>query len=177
VDRPVDALVGPEAGDRDDAVVGLADRAKVLAGHVGGVAAVFSVAGVVDDQHAVVVGAGGRVGQQHLKAPLVELLVVPGRLRQEELQALHGRVLGTNDRFGAGQGGQRLVAVAGQQQPLQVGAQAAPLRQRAKQRVELGGVVLQRARCGWAGKALGHRGTSASSANRSALHLPPSSLN
>src|SRR6266540_3187714 len=46
---------------------------------------------------------------------------------------------------------------------LQVGAQAAPLRQPAKQRVELGGVALQGTGGGWAGQALGHRGTSASS--------------
>jgi hypothetical protein len=174
VDRPVDALVGPQAGDRDDAVVGLADRAEVLAGHVGGVAAVFSVAGVVDDQHALLVGGGGRVAKQQLQAALVDLLVVPGRLRQEELQALHGRMLGADHGFGAGECGQGLVAVSWQQQALQVAPQAATLRERAKQRVELGGVVLQGAGGGWAGQALGHRGTSASSANGSALYVPPS---
>ena len=52
--------------------------------------------------------------------------------------------------------GHGLVAVAGQQQPLQVGAQAAALREPGEQGVELGGVVLQRARSGWAGQALGH---------------------
>jgi hypothetical protein len=176
VDGPVDALVGPQAGDRHDAVVGLAHRAQVLAGHVRGLGAVFSVAAVVDDQHPLVVGAGGRVVTQQLQPPLVELLVVPGRLRQEELQALHGRMLRADHGFGAGQGGQGLVAVSWQQQALQVGAQAAALRQRAKQRVELGSVVLQGARGGWAGQALGHRGTSASSANGSALYVPTSSL-
>src|SRR6266542_1961335 len=64
---------------------------------------------------------------------------------------------------GSGQTGQGLVAVSWQQQALQVGAQAAPLRQPAKQRVELGGVALQGTGGGWAGQALGHRGTSASS--------------
>jgi hypothetical protein len=86
-------------------------------------------------------------------------------------------MLRAEDRFGAGQGGQGLVAVPRQQQTLQVGAQAAALRQRAKQRIELGSVVLQGAGGGWAGKTLGHRGTSASSANGSALHLPAPSLN
>src|SRR5829696_7150202 len=104
-----------------------------------------------------VVGAGCRVGQQQLQAVLVDLLVVPGRLRQEPLQALHGPMLGTDQRLGAGQGGQGLVAVAGQQQALQVGAQAAALRERTKQRVELGGVVLQGAGGGRAGQPFGHR--------------------
>src|SRR5215204_2312155 len=63
----------------------------------------------------------------------------------------------TDQRLGAGQRGQGRVAVAGQQQALQVGAQAAALRQRAKQRVELGGVVLQGAGGGRAGQPFGHR--------------------
>src|SRR6266498_4936112 len=75
----------------------------------------LAVAGVVDDQHPVVVGRCGRVAQQQLHAALVELLVVPGRLRQEELQALHGPLLRADHRFGAGQTGQGLVAVSWQQ--------------------------------------------------------------
>src|SRR5207247_6784191 len=47
VDGPVDPLVGPQAGDADDAVVDLAHRPQILAGDVVGVAAVFSVAAVV----------------------------------------------------------------------------------------------------------------------------------
>jgi hypothetical protein len=86
-------------------------------------------------------------------------------------------MLRTDDRLRAGQRGQGLVAVAGQQQALQVGAQAAALRQPGEQGVELGGVVLQGAGGGWAGKALGHRGTLASCADGSALYVPPSSLN
>jgi hypothetical protein len=81
-------------------------------------------------------------------------------------------MLGADHRLGAGQGGQGLVAVAGQQQALQVGAQATPLGQGAEQWVELGGVVLQGAGGGWAGQALGHRGTFASSADGSALYVP-----
>src|SRR6266545_2685907 len=91
--------------------------------------------------------------------------------------SLRSPVSCAGDRLGVGQGGQGLVAIAGQQQALQVVAQAAPLGQRAPQRVEPGGVVLQGAGGGWAGKALGHRGTSASSADGSALYVPASSLN
>jgi len=138
-------------------VVGLADRAEVLAGDVGGLGAGLAAAGVVDDQHALVVGRGRRVVQQQLHAPPVDLPGVPGCLREEPLQALHGLVLGADDRLGAGQRGEGLVAAAGQQQAREVGAEAAALRQRGEQGVELGGVVLKRAGCGWAGQAVGHR--------------------
>src|SRR6266545_8107887 len=105
---------------------------------------------------APVVRRGGRVGLQQLDPALVDPLVVPGRLRHKPLQALDGRVLGANDGLGADQRGHRLVAVARQQQPLQVGPQAAALREPGEQGVELGGVVLQRTGGWWAGKALGH---------------------
>jgi hypothetical protein len=123
---------------------------------VGGVAAGLAVAAVIQHQHALVVGRGGRVGHQQLDPALVDPLMIPAGLAEEPLQALHGRVLGANDRLGAGQRGHGLVTVAGQQQPLQVGAQAAALRQPGEQGVELDGVVLQRAGGSWAGKALGH---------------------
>jgi hypothetical protein len=122
-----------------------------------GVRAGLAVAGVVDDQHTLLVRGGRRVGQQQRQPALVDLLMVPGRLGQEELQALHGCVLGTGDRLGASQRGQGLVALARQQQALQIGAEAAALGQGAKQGVELGGVVLQQARCGRAGQSFGHR--------------------
>jgi hypothetical protein len=64
---------------------------------------------------------------------------------QEPLQPLDLTVLGTGDPLGAGQPSQRLVAIARQQQPLQVLAQAAALRQARRQRVEPLGVVLERA--------------------------------
>jgi len=155
--RPVAARVRPQAGHRHDAVVGLADRPQVLAGHVRGVAAVFAVAGVVDHQHPLGVWRGGRVLAQQLDPLLVDGLVVPGRLRQKPLQPLDLAVLGTGDRLGVGQGGQGLVAVAWQQQALQVVAQAAALRQACEQGVEPSRVGLQRAGCGWAGAAGGHR--------------------
>jgi hypothetical protein len=124
---------------------------------MGGSGAVFSVAGVVDHQHPLGVGGGGRVGLQEFDPLLVDLLMVPGRLRQEPLQPLDLAVLGANDRLGVGQGGQGLVAITGQQQALQVVAQTTALGHAGEQRVELGGVVLQRAGCGWAGAAAGHR--------------------
>jgi hypothetical protein len=83
---------------------------------------------------------GRRIRAQQLDPLLVDRLMIPGRLRQEPLQPLHLAVLGAGDRLGVGQGGQGLVAVAGHQQALQVVAQAAALRERAKQRVELLGV-------------------------------------
>jgi hypothetical protein len=65
-------------------------------------------------------------------------------------------MLRTDDRLRASQRGHGLVAVTGQQQPLQLGAQTAALRQPREQGVQLGGVVLQRAGCGWAGQPVGH---------------------
>ena len=115
---------------------------------MGGVPAGLAVAAVVQHQRPLVVGGGRRVAQQQLDAALVELLVVPGRLGNKPLQPLHGLVLGADDRLAAHQRGQRLVAVARQQQALQVGAQAAALRQPGEQGIKPGGVVLQRAGCG-----------------------------
>jgi len=123
---------------------------------MGGVAAGLATAGVVDDQHALVVRRGRWVAQQQLKAPLVDLLVIPAGLGEEPLQALHGLVLGAGDRLGAGQRSERLVAVTREQQALQVGAEAMALGEPGGQGVELGGVGLEGAGCGWAGQALGH---------------------
>jgi hypothetical protein len=73
------------------------------------------------------------------------------------LQPLDFAVLGTGDRLGAGQPGQRLVAVARKQQALQVVAEAATLRQAGELDVEPLGVGLQWARRGWARTSSGHR--------------------
>src|SRR5512132_2393431 len=101
---------------------------------------------------------GGWVLAEQTHAALVDLVVVPRRFREEPLQPLDFAVLGTGDRLGAGQPGQRLVAVAWQQQALQVVAEAAPLGQAREEHVELLGVGLQRARRGRTGTASGHRG-------------------
>jgi hypothetical protein len=140
-----------------------------------GVPAGFAVAAVIDDQHPLPMWRGCRVAQQQLDAPLVELLVVPGRLGEKPLQPLHGLVLGTDDRLGARQRGQRLVAVARQQQALQVGAEAAALREPGQQGIEPGGVALQRAGGGGAGMALGHRDHLSCETPRLSLlpHRPP----
>ena len=144
---------------------------------MGGGAAVLAVAGVIDHQHPLGVRRGRRVGHQQPDPLLVDGLVVPARLRQEPLQPLDLAVLGAHDRLGIGQPGQRLVPVAGRQQALEVVAQAAALRQARKQRVEVLGVVLQRAGSGWAGAASGHRrGGSwrrmAGEQSRGSLHQP-----
>jgi hypothetical protein len=122
-----------------------------------GLGAGLAVTGVINDQHPPLVRGRGRVAQQQLEPALVDPVGVPGRLRQKPLQPLHGRMLGANDRFGAGQRGQGLVAVARQQQALQVGAEATALGQRAQQPIELSGVVLQWTGCGRAGQPFGHR--------------------
>jgi hypothetical protein len=153
----VQAGVGPHRGHGDDAVVGLAVAAQPLASHVRGGGAVLAVPGVVDDQHALVVRGGGGVGQQQFDAPVVDPLVLPGGLGQEELQPLDGRVLGTGHRFGVSQAGQRLVPVSRRQQSGEVLAEAAPLGQRDQKVIEAGRVLLQRTRCGRARPAFGHQ--------------------
>src|SRR6266705_1250336 len=65
----------------------------------GGVAAVIAVAGVVDDQHPPGRGGGSQGRRAATQAVVVDLLGVPGGLRQKPLQALHGRVLGVDDRI------------------------------------------------------------------------------
>jgi hypothetical protein len=128
-DRPVDLLVGPQATDHHDAPVDLAELAEVLAGHVRGLGAVFGVAGVVDDQHPARVRRGRGIGAQQSNPAGVDRVGVPDRLRHEELQPLGLGVAGAGDRFGVGQSGERLVALAWRQQPGQVVPEPAPLRQ------------------------------------------------
>jgi hypothetical protein len=76
---------------------------------------------------AAIMGGGGRVLTQPPHPSLIDHLVVPGRLGQEPLQPLDLTVLGTGDRLGPGQPSQGLVAIAWQQQALQVVAEAAAL--------------------------------------------------
>jgi len=159
MDRPIAALVSPQAGHGDDPVVDLAHRPQILAGHVRGCGAVLAVAGVVDHQRTRIVGGGGRVLAQQPHALVVDLLVIPGRLGQEPLQPLDLTVLRAHHGFGAGQPGQGLVAVPGQQQALQVVTEPAALGQAREQGVKPLGVVLQRAGRGWARTAGGHRGS------------------
>jgi hypothetical protein len=128
VQRPIAARIRPQAGDAHDAVVGLADQAKILASHKRGRAAVLAVAGVVDHQHPLGVRRGRRIRAQQLDAALVDRPGDPRSTPTKPLQPLDLAMLGAGDRLGAGQGGQGLVAVAGQQQALQVVAQTAALR-------------------------------------------------
>ena len=107
---------------------------------------VLAVAGVVDHQHPTRVRCGGRIGGQQLQPAGIDRLGVPMRLRQEKLQPLHRRRPGADHRFSTRQGGQRLVAFPGQQQPGQVLPKPPPLGQRGKQTIEADRVLLQRPR-------------------------------
>ena len=82
---------------------------------------------------------------------------VPGRLREEPLQPLDLAVLGPGDRLGPGQPGQGLVAIARQQQAVQIVTQTAALSQAREQDVEPLRIGLQRAGRGWARTAGAHR--------------------
>lgn len=142
--RVVEALVRPERGHGDDAVVGLAQPAQPLPPDMRGRRAVLTIPGIIDDQHTPTMRRGRRIREQQLKPPGVDLLVLPRRLRQEELQTLHRRVLGTGHRLRPGQRGKRLVPLPRQQQTAQVLAKPTALGQRPEQIVEPGRVPFQR---------------------------------
>ena len=113
--RIVDALVGPQAGHRDNPVGARADGAQVLERHVRRLGALLAVAGLVDDQHAARVRRHRGVGPEHLQPPRVDGRGVPDGLGEEELQALDGRVPDRDERLGPSQRGQGLVAITGQE--------------------------------------------------------------
>jgi len=84
--------------------------------HMRGLDAVLAVSAVVDHQHPAVVRRGRRIGPQQFQPADIDPLRIPLRLRQEELQPLHRRMLRPGHRLGSGQRGQRLVAVPRRQQ-------------------------------------------------------------
>ena len=84
---------------------------------MGGGGAVLAVAGVIEHQRTGIVRGGGRVLARHPHAPLVDPLVIPGRLREEPLQPLDLAVLGPGDRLGPGQPGQVLLRSLGNSRP------------------------------------------------------------
>ena len=156
MEREVDPLVRPQAGHRHNAVVDLAQRAQILAGDMRGLGAVFAVPGLINDQHALRGRLGRRIGEEHGQPLLGDGRDVPGRLGEEELQRLNGSGLGLAVRFRAGHGRDRLVAIAGQQQPLQIFPKAPPLGHIAEEGVKERGVTLQRPGGGRSGDTFGH---------------------
>jgi hypothetical protein len=69
VQRVVDALVGPQRGHGDDAVVGLAVATQPLPPDGGGAHAVLAVAGIVDNQYPAGVRRGGFVTCARTEGP------------------------------------------------------------------------------------------------------------
>ena len=149
-------FIGLQAAHRDDAVVGLAERAEVLAADVRGLGAVLAVPGFVNDERTGVAGLRRRIALKRFQTAGIDGLLILGRLRQEELQALNRAMLSAQDRLGAGEGSQGLVPIAGQQQARQVVAKAATLGERAEQIIELSRIVFQRTGSDRAGNLLGH---------------------
>jgi hypothetical protein len=92
--------------------------------------AVLAVPRVVEQEHPAAVRDGGRVRQQQLQSAVVDPLVVPPGLGQEEVQALHRRMLRPDHRLRPGQSRQRLVPIPRREQPDQVLAKTPPLRER-----------------------------------------------
>jgi hypothetical protein len=108
--------------------------------------AVLAITRVVDRQHPAGMRRGRRIGAQQFQPTIVDLLVVPPGLAEEELQPLHRRVLRPDYRLGPGQRGQCLVPVPRREQPGQILAKPAPLRQGPEHVIEPGRIPLQRPR-------------------------------
>jgi hypothetical protein len=156
VHRVIDPLVSPDRGHGDHPVVGLAVPAQPLPSHVRRLDPVLAVPGVVDHQHPAAMRRRRRITAQQLQPAVIDPAGIPPRLRQEELQPLHRRVLRSRDGLGPGQRGQRLVPVPRRQQPRQVLPEPPPLRQPPEQVIKPRRVLLQRARRRRAGTASRH---------------------
>ena len=127
IERIVHALVGPQAGHGDHAVVGFAEIGEILSTDVGGLVAVFAVTGLVNDQHALL-SSGALVGsvRRRSRRRLLSVWESQVELGEKPLQALCLAVLRADDGFGVGEGGERLIAFGGQEQPLQIAAERPP---------------------------------------------------
>jgi hypothetical protein len=80
--------------------------------HVRDLPAILAVPAVIDHQHPAAMRRGRRIGSQQFQPTAIDLLRVPPGLGEEELQALHRRVLGPGHRLGPGQQGRRLSPTA-----------------------------------------------------------------
>lgn len=161
LDGVVDLLIRPQTGDTDDRLLDLADVAYILFADVGRLRPPLPIAMLIDDQHAGLVRRRPEISPQHLQAAAIYGGRLPARLRQEPLQALDSGLLGTADRLGMGQGGQRLVAFSGQQYAFQVAAEGGALVDRPEAVIEGLAEGFERDRR-WISRASAHGSTSCS---------------
>ena len=121
---------GPQRRDRDNAIVGLADRAEVLSIHMRGGRTVLFIADIIEHQRPAAMGRGSRIALQQLKPPRGERLCAPSGLGEKVLQSLHLGVLGLHHRFHSSQRGERLVEITRGEQSAQVVTKTATLAER-----------------------------------------------
>jgi hypothetical protein len=129
---------------------------EVLVADVIGRLAVLSVSGLIDYEHTLLVRCHAGVLPEHPHSTRVHILRFPGRFGEEKLQLLRRSALGSHDRLHAGQGGKRLVAVPGQQQPLQILAEASSLGEGSEQVIEAVCIIFQRTGSRRAGQTFAH---------------------
>ena len=124
--------VRPVAGDRDHAVGGEVQLADPLLGGQHDALPPLAVTGLIHDQGATRMGSERRARLPERQPPSVELRGVPPSIVQEVVQplALRSRYQGCQD-------GQRLVVLAGQQQPDQVLAERLACGASAEEVIEL----------------------------------------
>lgn len=125
--RKVEPLIGPETTYRHNPALHLAPAAQVLASHMRRLRAPLPVSGLIYYQHARPVWPGGWIRKKHLEPLGANLLHIPTGLGEKVLEALHRCPLRTNDRLCTGKRGKRLIALAREEQPLEVAPEAVTL--------------------------------------------------
>jgi hypothetical protein len=143
MERELKAVVGPQATDRHNAIIDLADGAQVLAGHMVGLVTRFAVPAIIDDEDSFLVRSRAGVIQEQLQAAGVDGFTIPGGLGEEVLEFLHLGMLGILDGPGPSQTSESLVPISGKQQALQIGPEGFPLSCLGSAVIELGSVVFQ----------------------------------
>jgi hypothetical protein len=145
MEREIETGVRLQATYYYNAIVDLAHRSQVLAGHMIGLDARLAVSTAIDDEDSLMVRTGAWVIQEQLQAAGVDGLTVPGGLGKEALELLHSEMFAVFDGPGPSQGGESLVAISGQQQALKIGSEGFPLRCLGPKAIELCRIVFQRA--------------------------------
>jgi hypothetical protein len=86
-------MVRPQAADRHNAVVDLADRAQILAGHLIRLGAPLAVPTIIDDEDSLLMGRRAGLGQEQLQSSGVYSPAIPGGLESSGVIAPGDAVL------------------------------------------------------------------------------------
>jgi hypothetical protein len=118
--RIAQTLIGPQRGDRDHPVVGLAVPAQPLVVHVRGLRAVLTVHRIIDHQHPAAVRRGRRIFHSNSNLRALTRSRSQRDSERKNCSRCTRRMLRSGHRLRPGQRRQRLVPVPRGQQPGQV---------------------------------------------------------